>query len=547
MGRADPEALISDESHILSEVVRLKTLRSLSLLDTPSDLRFDQITNLAAFVSGAPIALISLVDESRLWFKSKLGLKLSETARADAFCDHAISAKKPVYVADAQGDARYSAHPLVVDAPHVRFYAGWPLILENGAAIGTLCVLDTTPRLLSTEQKARLSDLAAMTVDIIGRQSLAHARSQALESLEEKTAALDGAREYYRSIFKHLTDPLVVQEPIFDDAGALKDFIIRACNDAACVLQGLPREKLVGQFVSEMLPNLPKKLMQSYAEVIQTGTPLTFEHHYEDQHYDDWFRVAASRTHNGSLLLQLTTITDQKNRESQLQRSRDALNSFASVISHDLRTPLGHIGGFVELLEEELGDALTDTQREYMGYITAGVSQMRRLIKALQKHARLGQIEVTPKVVNLDDLMGDLSQRYDYPLAKVGGTLRYDRLGKVFADDVLLDQMLSNLIGNSLRYRSEDRPLQITVSVDRTESETIIKVTDNGRGIPPDYHARVFNLFDRGPEAVDHKNAMGLGLTTCRAIAKAHGGDIELDGTTINGCTFIVSFPRRYA
>ncbi|MEM1020855.1 MAG: GAF domain-containing protein, partial [Pseudomonadota bacterium] len=197
MGRADPEALISDESHILSEVVRLKTLRSLSLLDTPSDLRFDQITNLAAFVSGAPIALISLVDESRLWFKSKLGLKLSETARADAFCDHAISAKKPVYVADAQGDARYSAHPLVVDAPHVRFYAGWPLILENGAAIGTLCVLGTTPRLLSTEQKARLSDLAAMTVDIIGRQSLAHARSQALESLEEKTAALDGTREYY--------------------------------------------------------------------------------------------------------------------------------------------------------------------------------------------------------------------------------------------------------------------------------------------------------------------------------------------------------------
>ncbi|MHC5011618.1 MAG: GGDEF domain-containing protein [Planctomycetota bacterium] len=144
------------------EVQRLRTLRALELLDTPPEERFDRVTRLARRLFDVPIALVSLVDEDRQWFKSRQGLDAEETPREISFCGHAILGDRVLVVEDALQDNRFHDNPLVTGQPGVRFYAGHPLSAQDGSKMGTLCLVDRQPRTLSRDDLELLSDLAAM-------------------------------------------------------------------------------------------------------------------------------------------------------------------------------------------------------------------------------------------------------------------------------------------------------------------------------------------------------------------------------------------------
>lgn len=146
-----------------NESVRLETLRSLNLLDTQAEESFDRVTRLAQHIFKVPIALISLVDEHRQWFKSCVGLNVNETPRDISFCGHAILGDKPLIINDTLEDPRFLDNPLVTGQPNVRFYAGHPITLSGGMCIGTLCIIDTQPRDLSSEEVQALEDLALIT------------------------------------------------------------------------------------------------------------------------------------------------------------------------------------------------------------------------------------------------------------------------------------------------------------------------------------------------------------------------------------------------
>ncbi|WP_214512746.1 GGDEF domain-containing protein [Pseudomonas brassicacearum] len=144
------------------EAARLKNLHSLKLLDTAPEERFDRLTRLARRLFDVPIALVSLVDANRQWFKSSAGLDASETPREISFCGHAILQDQILEICDAEQDERFHDNPLVTDKPGIRFYAGHPLGLEDGSKLGTLCLLDTRPRKLNDEERELLRDLARM-------------------------------------------------------------------------------------------------------------------------------------------------------------------------------------------------------------------------------------------------------------------------------------------------------------------------------------------------------------------------------------------------
>jgi hypothetical protein len=169
-----------------NETDRLRALRSYKILDTKPEERFDELTQLAAIICGVPISLITLIDADRQWFKSKVGLELSETPRAQAFCTHAIMQPQMFEVPDASEDARFASNPLVTGNPNIRFYAGAPLATSDGHLLGTMCVIDRKPRTLTAEQKTAL--------EILGRQVVANMELRNnLRELKEALAAREAA------------------------------------------------------------------------------------------------------------------------------------------------------------------------------------------------------------------------------------------------------------------------------------------------------------------------------------------------------------------
>ncbi len=145
-----------------NEKQRLQTLQDLKLLDTPPEERFDRVTRLAKQVFDTPIALVSLVDADRQWFKSRQGLDATETPRNISFCGHAILDDKILVINDAADDQRFCDNPLVCGDPNIRFYAGYPISAPDGSRIGTLCIIDRKPREVSSAQLLLLRELGRM-------------------------------------------------------------------------------------------------------------------------------------------------------------------------------------------------------------------------------------------------------------------------------------------------------------------------------------------------------------------------------------------------
>ncbi len=201
----------------VTEAERLRSLRSYKILDTKPEERFDELTRLAALICGVPISLISLIDANRQWFKSRFGLDVQETPRAQAFCTHAIMQPEMFVVPDASLDERFSKNPLVTGDPHIRFYAGTPLAARDGHLLGTLCVIDREPHTLTETQTEALK--------IVGR--LVIANFELNRDLQELKGAL-AARE-------------AAEGPSGDSAGSLDQIISRlqtVASDLQAVRQG---------------------------------------------------------------------------------------------------------------------------------------------------------------------------------------------------------------------------------------------------------------------------------------------------------------------
>lgn len=214
------------------EAERLRLLHSLKLLDTHPEEAFDRITRLVARALNVPIALVSLIDEQRQWFKSRIGLGVTETPREHAFCAHAILQTAPLVVDDATADARFCDNPLVKGEPNIRFYAGVPLRTTGGLALGTLCAIDSRPRTLTREEVDTLCDLADLvSKEIHARETLMLADS----ALKRSAANLDASEARYRSMFELASVGIALVAP---DGGWI------SVNDALCRMVGYSADEL---------------------------------------------------------------------------------------------------------------------------------------------------------------------------------------------------------------------------------------------------------------------------------------------------------------
>jgi diguanylate cyclase (GGDEF)-like protein/PAS domain S-box-containing protein len=208
------------------EDARIAALKSLGLLDSDPEVFFDQITRIAATILDVPIALVSLIDTDRQWFKSKVGIGASETPREFAFCAHAILTDEPFIVENAKEDARFSDNPLVTSQPNIRFYIGIPIQSLEGYQLGTLCAIDDKPRVLSQRQIEVLKDLALLVT-----QEIQH-REQITNSLK----LVQSSQSKFQAIFENAAIGIALVTPA---GGWLK------VNDDLCKIVGYSREELV--------------------------------------------------------------------------------------------------------------------------------------------------------------------------------------------------------------------------------------------------------------------------------------------------------------
>ncbi|MGH0031825.1 MAG: diguanylate cyclase domain-containing protein [Myxococcota bacterium] len=223
-----------------SEAKRLETLRSLGILDTLPEERFDRVTRLAKRLFGVEIALVSLVDANRQWFKSRQGLDAAETPREISFCGHTILRDEVLVVNDAREDERFHDNPLVSGDPNIRFYAGYPLQAPNGEKLGTLCLIDPEPRGLDGDDLELLTDLAGMV-----EGEFAALEAATIDSLTGLTNRLgfEAIATHALAASKRHDRPLTLLFIDLDRFKEINDRLGHAAGDRAlCAVAGILRE-----------------------------------------------------------------------------------------------------------------------------------------------------------------------------------------------------------------------------------------------------------------------------------------------------------------
>lgn len=225
------------------EVDRLAVLSSYEVLDTSPELAFDDLVKLAAQICETPIALISLVDDSRQWFKAKVGLDAEETPRDIAFCSHAIlQPEELLVVQDTLADVRFADNPLVTGAPGIRFYAGAPLVTPEGHALGTLCVIDRVPRDFAEVQRRALRALSNYVVaQLVLRRQARQLRAE-MEERQRVEARFAAANAWQRTILDSADLSIISTDPY----GLIQTF-----NAAAERMLGYPKGEVVGRILSD--------------------------------------------------------------------------------------------------------------------------------------------------------------------------------------------------------------------------------------------------------------------------------------------------------
>lgn len=516
-----------------NEADRLDALCSLGILDTVAEERYDRITRIAQALFAVPIALVSLVDLNRQWFKSHQGLAATETPRNISFCGHAILGDEVFVINDATRDVRFADNPLVTGELHLRFYAGVPLALQGGQKIGTLCIIDQRPREFSDEQRGMLRDLASWVQSELTAISLAEALQLKRDSEYRLGAIINTVAEGIITI---------------DAQGMIESF-----NPAAERIFGQATAQAIGKSIKTLVPDYSEnehedvKSLGTAREMCAVGAAaVSFP-----------IELAVTKLQLGARRLYtiiVRDITERKNAQSALQKAKEqadfankAKSEFLSSMSHELRTPLNAVLGFAQLMEFDVG--LSEQQKNNLKKIRNAGAHVLDLINEVLDLARIeaGKVKLAPEWLNLRELLCEC-HALTHPLAVARGV----QLGMpsaeggvtIRADRVRLKQSLLNLLSNAIKYNRPHGSVDLFSTME-SDHRVRIEVRDTGPGLTSEQQAVLFQPFNRLGREGGELEGTGIGLVITKHLVELMDGQLGLRSSVGNGCTFWLDLPGR--
>lgn len=529
---------------------RLCALYAYQILDTPADNTFDNLLNLASKCLAVPIAFISLIDRERQWFLASFGVKgKEEIPRNLSFCEYTIQNDSVFEISDASADIRFADHPFVTGEPHLRYYAGTPLIDDDGYILGTLCVFDYAPRQLSDTQKEMLQCLAnEVIVHLILKKKAIHLEESIMDISDKKKV------EEELQILSLVASKTNTGVNIMDKEG-----ITTWINDALEKLMGYTLDELKGSQIGNILS--PKfhdqelinrsramsKNNQSYAiEVLaekKDGSPI-------------WVEVSNTPIINSNGIVErqidlVTDITQRKQVQQEMIEAREqalklseAKEMFLSVMSHEIRTPLNAVIGMTHLLLDNEPKA---SQIDDLNILKFSGENLLHIINDILDFTKIetGKMEMEFVPFNLKLLANDIINSLQVNVKKNGNQLNllFDEQipDLISGDKNRLYQILMNFLGNAIKF-TENGFVQLKIMlVAEDEESTLIQfaVEDTGIGIAKDKQNYIFETFTQAKTDIARKyGGSGLGLAITKKLLGMYNAEIHVDSILGKGTTF---------
>jgi light-regulated signal transduction histidine kinase (bacteriophytochrome) len=346
-----------------------------------------------------------------------------------------------------------------------------------------------------------------------------------------------------RELFDSMSEGFAYHRIVVDGSGKPVDYVFLDVNPAFSNITGLGMD-VVGRRATEVLPGIekdPADWIGVYGKVALSRQAVTFEKY--STNLKKWYSVSAyspSTMHFATLFID---VTKRKEMELEVARSNSELQQFAYISSHDLQEPLRMVSSYLRLLERRYGDKLDDQAKEYIGYAVDGARHMKELIDDLLAYSRL-QAEPRPmRTCDLNKVCARAIENLGDAVSRNTATITVEPLPTVKADEVQMVQLFQNLLSNAVKFHHGEGP---NVKVRATEGADAwtLSVQDDGIGIEPQYHQRIFEMFSR-LHPRDEYEGTGIGLAVARRIVERHGGRIWVESEGMHGSTFFFTLPKN--
>lgn len=521
------------------EEQRLGQLSSFGILDTLPERVYDDITLLASRICGTPIAVITLIDRDRQWFKSKVGIDGTETPREHAFCAHAIARPNEMLtVRDARRDARFADNPFVTGGPKVRFYAGAPLVTATGHALGTLCVIDREPREITPDQAEALQALARQVMVILEERRTAAALNSVVLAHQRAIDELRRSDTLFQEAYENA--------PIGIALVSIDGEWLRV-NRPLCEILGYTAEELTS--TSFQAITHPEDLEADWQRTRQMLAGEIGSYQMEKRYFHKsgrivWVQLNVSLVWEGQqpdyFISQIQDISVRKDAER-------AKSQFLAMVSHELRTPVTALRGALALLASGAAGQLTDKSSSLVALAERNAGRLHRLVNDILDLEKIDTGAFQYRMTNID--MNQLVTQAVEELRAFASQYDVDILVQhspapalVRADPDRLMQVLANLISNAVKFSPANDGVEILVEGYRHSVR--VSVTDHGAGIPEEFRPHVFKRFAQAQAtATNRKGGSGLGLNISQAIVEHHGGQLAFRTALGAGTTFYFDLP----